>query len=74
MHAPSGSTTAACTVHEPRCRPVTDAVWPCRSFLVLSGNKQSPWYKVNGIALAIVFFFARIIVYGLGLWHMWQSR
>ena len=42
--------------------------------MVLSGNKQSNWYKVNGIALAVVFFFARVLVYGLGLWHMWQSR
>ena len=46
----------------------------CRFFLAMSARKRSKLYKINGILLAVAFFVARIMVYGWGLWHMWEFR
>ena len=42
--------------------------------LAVLGMKDSTWYLANGVAMAISFFFARVLANGLGLYHLWSLR
>ncbi|KAK9793233.1 hypothetical protein WJX73_009774 [Symbiochloris irregularis] len=50
---------------------------PClnaRWFLAVTKQEKSKLYLTNGVALMVLFFFARVVVYGIGLWHTWSLR
>ena len=38
------------------------------------GKKDSTAYLLNGLAMAVVFFLARVVANGLGLAHLWMIR
>lgn len=38
------------------------------------GEKESNLYLLNGLLLTFLFFSARVICYGAGLWHLWGLR
>ena len=40
--------------------------------MAVNGEKDRPAYVCNGVCLLVVFFFARIVVMGLGLAHCWH--
>jgi hypothetical protein len=42
--------------------------------LAVLKNKDSKLYLLNGVALAVTFFLARIVCYGIGLVHLWSLR
>ena len=36
--------------------------------------KESTAYLLNGVAMALAFFLARVVANGLGLLHLWLIR
>jgi len=42
--------------------------------LAVLGKKDSKAYLLNGVAMAVVFFLARVVANGLGLVHLWMIR
>ena len=46
----------------------------CRWRLAVMDMKDSTIYLVNGIAMSVAFFLARVVVNGLGLIHLWMIR
>ena len=46
----------------------------CRWHLAVLGEKESNLYLANGLMLTFLFFSARVICYGAGLWHLWGLR
>ncbi len=45
-----------------------------RWHLAVLGEKESNLYLANGLMLTFLFFSARVICYGAGLWHLWGLR
>lgn len=45
-----------------------------RWHLAVLGEKESNLYLMNGLLLTFLFFSARVICYGAGLWHLWGLR
>lgn len=45
-----------------------------RWFMLLSGKKNSKWYKVFSICFALTFLFTRVFLYTFGLIDLWQAR
>ncbi|CAL5218506.1 g193 [Coccomyxa viridis] len=45
-----------------------------RWHLAVLGEKESNLYLINGLLLTFLFFSARVICYGAGLWHLWGLR
>jgi len=45
-----------------------------RWHLAVLGEKESNLYLLNGLLLTFLFFSARVICYGAGLWHLWGLR
>lgn len=37
-------------------------------------EKDGNLYLLNGLLLTFLFFTARVICYGAGLWHLWGLR
>ena len=37
-------------------------------------RKEGNLYLLNGLLLTFLFFTARVICYGAGLWHLWGLR
>ncbi|KAK9808935.1 hypothetical protein WJX72_006612 [[Myrmecia] bisecta] len=45
-----------------------------RWHLAVTGYKDSKIYLYNGLLVLGLFFFARVLVYGIGLAHLWRIR
>ena len=40
----------------------------------MTDRKEGTLYLANGLALTGLFFAARVVCYGAGLWHLWGLR
>ncbi len=49
-------------------------MWFSRWHLAVVGQKEGTLYLANGLALTALFFGARVVCYGAGLWHLWTLR
>jgi len=56
------------------CGEISTIPLNARWFLLTSGRGESVALRATNLAFAGSFFLARILVYGLGLWHLWVSR
>ena len=57
--------------------PTGKAVWGAafpRWHLAVLDQKDGTLYLANGLVLTSLFFAARVVCYGAGLWHLWGLR
>lgn len=42
--------------------------------MMAAAGYKGTWYLINGAVFTLVFGSVRVLLYGAGLWHIWQTK